>query len=243
MKIRSEFRWLTFIVALLALTTLVMLISCMQQQDPYVLGTGGQPGSNGHGLATLNRLATTSECQYGGSAVDIYQDLDDSGTVTEGDKLSSTLFACNPPPNVTATPDVHILPYPSVTPSPTNLPSPYPTVSPTSAPTPTTTPTPTAVPVSGTITYYDFRNKDECQVIIPGFLYANKRSAKTSSIRLYANYAYCITNSGHNSGVGVIATLSSHSFAIYIFDAHTKISVQGLNGPANNPLVLKKTAL
>lgn len=58
-------------------------------------GSPGESGANGHSLVS----ATTSnpeECgESGGSKLEAYLDVDDSGDVSEGDSFQSALVACN----------------------------------------------------------------------------------------------------------------------------------------------------
>lgn len=58
-------------------------------------GSDGVDGSDGISLVSSSRMATLAECSTGGSAVDIYADIDASGTVTLSDSLQAGLVACN----------------------------------------------------------------------------------------------------------------------------------------------------
>lgn len=56
----------------------------------------GHPGHPGVGLVSVSRPATPLECPInGGSATDIYRDLDFNGIVSPSDVLVSGLVACN----------------------------------------------------------------------------------------------------------------------------------------------------
>jgi hypothetical protein len=57
-------------------------------------GTNGANGTNGHSIVSNSRTATGGECGTGGTALDVYTDLDDSLTYTVGDTLQNTLVAC-----------------------------------------------------------------------------------------------------------------------------------------------------
>lgn len=63
-------------------------------------GVPGNDGNAGHSLVSLPRSASENECLTNGSAVDVYLDLDDSLTVSEGDTLQSGLVACHGAPGV-----------------------------------------------------------------------------------------------------------------------------------------------
>lgn len=59
-------------------------------------GPVGPIGPNGHSLVSESVSASGCECdQNGGSRLDIYLDLDDSLSVSEGDLFQSSLVACN----------------------------------------------------------------------------------------------------------------------------------------------------
>jgi hypothetical protein len=59
-------------------------------------GQNGSNGLNGKSLVSQARIATSLECpSSAGSAVDIYVDNDNSGTVSLGDSFQSGLVACN----------------------------------------------------------------------------------------------------------------------------------------------------
>lgn len=58
-------------------------------------GPAGQNGSNGHSLVSQSVSASSIECPNGGSRLDIYLDLDDSLSVSDGDLYQGSLIACN----------------------------------------------------------------------------------------------------------------------------------------------------
>lgn len=59
-------------------------------------GAPGRDGANGHSLVSQYMAATELECDSsGGSRLDIYMDLDDSLTPSEGDLYENSLIACN----------------------------------------------------------------------------------------------------------------------------------------------------
>lgn len=63
------------------------------QGDP---GTQGPTGANGHSLVSETVEANSCECdENGGQQLNIYVDMDDSLTVSEGDQFQSGLVACN----------------------------------------------------------------------------------------------------------------------------------------------------
>ncbi len=59
-------------------------------------GLQGLPGASGHSLVSETNSATWCECDsQGGSRLDVYLDMDDSLSLTEGDMFQSALVACN----------------------------------------------------------------------------------------------------------------------------------------------------
>jgi hypothetical protein len=65
---------------------------------PGAPGTPGQPGqdgNDGHSLVTLSPGTLPIICVNGGSAIDIYLDVDDDLVATINDLYQSTVFACN----------------------------------------------------------------------------------------------------------------------------------------------------
>jgi hypothetical protein len=57
-------------------------------------GKDGKDGSNAHSLVGLV-VEYLESCKNGGTALDLYLDLDDSLSVTEGDLFQGQLLACN----------------------------------------------------------------------------------------------------------------------------------------------------
>lgn len=59
-------------------------------------GKDGQDGANGHSLVSRFHSASWFECFFtGGTRLDIYIDMDDSLTLTHGDRYQNSLIACN----------------------------------------------------------------------------------------------------------------------------------------------------
>lgn len=95
------------------MTFLVCLISCGPTREVVQIYTGtpgatgetgatgekgdkGDDGANGHSLVSQYMPATSLECDStGGSRLDVYVDLDDSLTASEGDVYLNSLVACN----------------------------------------------------------------------------------------------------------------------------------------------------
>lgn len=79
----------------------IATLGCAQSETVLLKGPAGQPGAPGevgapgHSAVSLSRAASELECEVSGTAVDVYLDLDDSLSVTEGDTLQSGLVACN----------------------------------------------------------------------------------------------------------------------------------------------------
>lgn len=58
-------------------------------------GATGATGANGHSLVSQTVAAGEIECATSGNRLDIYLDMDDSLSVSEGDQFQSALIACN----------------------------------------------------------------------------------------------------------------------------------------------------
>lgn len=72
------------------------LFGCGQVAEfKLVPGPKGDKGDNGHSLVSQYVSASALECEQGGSRLDIYVDLDDSLSTSDGDKYQSSLIACN----------------------------------------------------------------------------------------------------------------------------------------------------
>lgn len=81
------------------LVLLMIAISCDSTTVhliPGQDGMDGQDGANGHSLVSETTEVEGNACdENGGQSLDIYVDLDDSLSVTEGDLYQSSLIACN----------------------------------------------------------------------------------------------------------------------------------------------------
>jgi hypothetical protein len=79
------------------LIMLVLLGSCDSTTVQLIPGPQGTPGDNGHSLVSQFVEASEEclECENGGTRLDIYVDLDDNLTVSEGDEYQGSLVACN----------------------------------------------------------------------------------------------------------------------------------------------------
>lgn len=62
---------------------------------PGIPGTPGQDGSDGHSIVAQSPGTLPVICTNGGSAVDLYMDMDYDLAVSVGDVFQSTVFACN----------------------------------------------------------------------------------------------------------------------------------------------------
>lgn len=79
-------------VVILALLT---LIGCSPSKE-VVNVIKGNDGANGHSLVSSYNESTSCECgENGGSRLDIYLDMDDSLSATEGDLYQNSLVVCN----------------------------------------------------------------------------------------------------------------------------------------------------
>lgn len=81
----------------LTLILAIIIAGCtVQLEEVKILkGDPGQDGANGHSLVSQFVESCKLECQNGGSRLDIYLDLDDSLSVSEGDLYQNSLVACN----------------------------------------------------------------------------------------------------------------------------------------------------
>ena len=76
------------------LTALLALVSCGVQESATIYnGEDGKDGANGHSL--VSEYLESCECDNGGTRLDIFVDVDDSFSVTEGDLYQNSLIACN----------------------------------------------------------------------------------------------------------------------------------------------------
>lgn len=71
---------------------LLLLTACGVQKEK-VSFYNGKDGANGHSL--VSEYTEAQECIAGGQRLDIYLDMDDSLTTSEGDLYQSSLIACN----------------------------------------------------------------------------------------------------------------------------------------------------
>lgn len=80
------------------LAFLFVLAGCKQSTEVVriVDGLPGNDGVNGHSIVSEYMEASWCECdEKGGSRLDIYLDLDDSLTATEGDLYQNSIVVCN----------------------------------------------------------------------------------------------------------------------------------------------------
>lgn len=79
----------------LVLAVGIALLAACSPSKEIVTVISGPPGANGHSLSSQFLSATEFECANGGSRLDIYLDLDDSFSASEGDRYLGSLIACN----------------------------------------------------------------------------------------------------------------------------------------------------
>lgn len=79
----------------LALLTIFAILAGCSIRPEVVQILKGDPGANGHSLVSEYGDSESLECRGGGSRLDIYVDLDDTLSVTEGDLFQGSLIACN----------------------------------------------------------------------------------------------------------------------------------------------------
>lgn len=75
----------------LAILFSVLLFGC----SPVTHSGMSFKGADGHSIIPLTPGTLPGVCSNGGSSVDLYLDLDNTLSVTEGDLYQSTVFACN----------------------------------------------------------------------------------------------------------------------------------------------------
>jgi hypothetical protein len=75
------------------LLILTLLVACGKPKVENVDIINGKDGKNGHSL--VSESFSASECEDGGSRLDIFLDADDSLDVSEGDLFQSSIIACN----------------------------------------------------------------------------------------------------------------------------------------------------
>lgn len=73
------------------------LVGCSPDREvvDVIKGDPGAPGANGHSISSSYNEATGCECENGGTRLDLFLDLDDSLTASEGDLYQGSLIACN----------------------------------------------------------------------------------------------------------------------------------------------------
>lgn len=79
----------------LLLAILMAITACGPRKETVKIyqGKDGKDGANGHSL--VSEIVEASECIDGGNRLDIFLDMDDSLSVSEGDQYQSSLVACN----------------------------------------------------------------------------------------------------------------------------------------------------
>jgi hypothetical protein len=77
------------------LLALLFLVSCIPSKERATIyqPKDGKDGKNGHSL--VSEYVEAEECVDGGSRLDVFLDLDDSLSVSEGDIYQSSIVACN----------------------------------------------------------------------------------------------------------------------------------------------------
>jgi hypothetical protein len=80
------------------LLSLLILAACGPAKERASIyqpkdGKDGKDGANGHSL--VSEYVESCECESGGTRLDVFIDMDDSLSVSEGDIYQSSLIACN----------------------------------------------------------------------------------------------------------------------------------------------------
>lgn len=80
----------------LLLILAVVVIACDKRTDvATVTANDGKDGKNGHSIVSMYNKSSELECLNDGQRLDLYLDIDDSLSVTEGDLYMNSLVTCN----------------------------------------------------------------------------------------------------------------------------------------------------
>lgn len=74
----------------------LVFVACNKKTNvATVTAVDGTDGSNGHSVVSMYNESSELECQNNGQRLDLYLDLDDSLSVSEGDQYMNSLVTCN----------------------------------------------------------------------------------------------------------------------------------------------------
>ncbi len=77
--------------AIIVLALYGLMVACMPESKTLVMVNG----SNGHSLVSQVNTASELECTSGGTRLDVYLDMDNTLTASDGDLYQGSLVACN----------------------------------------------------------------------------------------------------------------------------------------------------
>lgn len=77
----------------LLMILLLLIVACDKRTDQATVTA--VDGKNGHSVVSVYNESSELECSNGGQRLDLYLDLDDSLSVTEGDTFMNSLVTCN----------------------------------------------------------------------------------------------------------------------------------------------------
>jgi hypothetical protein len=85
---------------LVLVLTLLGVIGCAPRKEVVDVingkdGNNGRDGANGHSIVSAYSESSELECANGGTRLDLFVDMDDSLSASEGDVYQSSLVACN----------------------------------------------------------------------------------------------------------------------------------------------------
>ena len=82
---------------LLMIASLALVTACSPDREvvSVINGTPGAPGQDGHSLVSQINETSQCECSSGGMRLDIYIDMDNSLSASEGDLYQNSIVACN----------------------------------------------------------------------------------------------------------------------------------------------------
>jgi hypothetical protein len=83
----------TKMIMTIAFAVIIAGCGVRKERISIINGVDGKDGANGHSL--VSEYKESEECINGGTRLDIYIDLDDSFSVSEGDLEQGSLIACN----------------------------------------------------------------------------------------------------------------------------------------------------
>ncbi len=158
-------------------------------------GTPGHDGNNGHSIVTQSPGTLPFVCANGGSAVDLYMDMDDDLAVSSADVFQSTVFACNGANGADGQDGADGATGPQGPQGPTGPQGP--------------------AGSSGTVTVVSFPSDTTCRALGGGY-YGQKQNSSSDNVRIYtaSNCSGSYLQQLNSSGNEVYWTSVSNAFQI-----------------------------